>query len=112
MNMQSRSEERSLALHREIARKLRDNPVLWQIPKENLLKWKGRSGYPSPALLEWEQILKTQSHEQILGLLESNTEDAVRLRSSSPFTGILSHDERSMIFTSYRYLEEVEKMRS
>lgn len=112
MNMQNRSEERSLALHREIARKLRDNPALWQIPKENLLKWKERSGYQPPALWEWEHLLNTQSHEQILGILESDTEDAVRLRSSSPFTGILSHDERSTIFASFRDLEEVEKVRS
>lgn len=108
MNMQTRSEKRSLALHREIVRKLRNNPVLWRVPEENLLKWKAKSDHLSPALQEWEHILKTQSHEQILDILESTDEDAVRLRSSSPFTGILSHDERSTIFASFRTHEDIQ----
>ena len=111
MNIQSRSEERSLALHGEIARKLRRNPALWQIPDGNLLKWKERRAAQSSALCEWENIMKTLSHEEMLSFLESETEDAVRLRSSSPFTGILSHVERANIFAFFSNLEEVEKVR-
>ncbi len=36
MNWQIRADERSKALHREIAKKLRSNPSLWEIPKKNL----------------------------------------------------------------------------
>jgi hypothetical protein len=32
MTMQKRSDERSIALHKEIAKKLRSNPDLWDIP--------------------------------------------------------------------------------
>ena len=36
MNMQKRSDERSKALHIEIAKKLRNNPELWAVPKNNI----------------------------------------------------------------------------
>lgn len=102
MNMQIRADERSIALHRAVARKLRSNPKLWTIPRNNLIRWKNMKGYRLPALIEWERILNSYSEDQILLLLESNSEDAARLRSSSPFTGILAEDERKKIFERYR----------
>lgn len=101
MNWQLRSDQRSLALHREIARKLREDPSLWRIPLENIARWKRRTGILSPAVLEWEQLLATQSPAQILEILESDAEEPTRLRSSSPFTGILTVSERAAIFASY-----------
>ena len=98
MNMQSRSDERSRMLHKEISKKLKSNPSLWDIPKNNLMKWKKGSGKLAPALIEWDHILNTTTKEQILSILESSSEEAVRLRSSSPFTGILSENERMRIF--------------
>jgi hypothetical protein len=100
--MQIRADERSITLHRAVARKLRSNPKLWNIPRHNLIKWKKMRGYLPPALIEWERILNSYPEDQILSLLESNSEDAARLRSSSPFTGILADDERQKIFEHYR----------
>jgi len=34
MSWQIRADQRSRALHREVAKKLRKNPDLWDIPKE------------------------------------------------------------------------------
>lgn len=102
MNMQKRSDERSIALHREIAKKLRADPALWNIPKHNIIRWKNRMGGLAPAVCEWENILNTSSSEQILSMLENESEESVRLRSSSPFTGILSDRERKSIFESYK----------
>ena len=109
MNMQQRSDERSLALHKEIAKKLRVDPNLWNIPTRNIAKWKRNSGRLSPALREWEVLLSKNSKEQILSILESDSEESTRLRSSSPFAGVLSEGERERIFESYslkRYVEE------
>lgn len=50
------------------------------------------------AFIEWEHILSKNTKEQILSILESDSEDSMRLRSSSPFTGIWSEKERKMIF--------------
>jgi len=102
MNMQKRSDERSIALHREIAKKLRADPTLWNIPKHNIIRWKNSMGGLAPAVREWENVLNTRSREQILSVLESDSEESVRLRSSSPFTGILSARERKRIFESYK----------
>jgi hypothetical protein len=102
MNLQRRSEERSKALHKKIARKLRENPDLWNIPFENLKRWR-RGGAQTPsAQLEWERILRESESERVLALLESDSEESVRLRSSSPFTGILTEAERNDIFSRFR----------
>ncbi len=50
------------------------------------------------SIIEWENILEKHSKEQILAILESDSEESARLRSSSPFTGILSDIERNAIF--------------
>ena len=108
MSMQQRSDERSMALHRQIAKRLRTDPTLWEIPKRNLAKWKQRRGRLTLAAREWERILNTNTKERILSILENDSEESVRLRSSSPFTGILDDSERKTIFESYnigRYRE-------
>lgn len=101
MNMQRRSDERSIALHKEIAKKLRSNPGFWDIPRKNIARWEKTKGGLAAALVEWERILRQYTKEQILSLLESDSEESARLRSSSPFTGILSDNERKMIFETY-----------
>ncbi|OGC02266.1 hypothetical protein A2V82_16605 [candidate division KSB1 bacterium RBG_16_48_16] len=101
MNLQKRSEIRSIALHREIVKKLKNNPKLWDIPQKNIEKWKKQRGRLVPAFIEWENILENNKKEQILFILESDSEEAVRLRSSSPFTGILTESERKRIFESF-----------
>jgi len=101
MNMQKRSDERSKALHREIVKKLRCNPSLWDIPQNNILRWKKIRDRPVSAFVEWEHILNSKPKEQIMSILESDSEESTRLRSSSPFTGILSEYERKKIFELY-----------
>jgi len=102
MNMQTRADIRSAALHRLIARKLRSNPDLWRIPKENIDRWKTSGAGLQPAIREWEQLLASRSPDQILSLIEGDSEESIRLRSSSPFTGILTEREREMIFQAHR----------
>ena len=102
MNMQKRSDARSEALHREIAKKLRSNPQLWIVPKKNIERWKKARKTPMPAIIEWESILNRRSREDILAIIEGDSEESIRLRSSSPFTGILNDLERKRIFDLYR----------
>lgn len=97
MNRHQLAEERSRMLHRKIAAKLRDHPNLWRIPWHNLQRWETQMRRLPPALVEWRQILQTMPHEEILALLESDSEEAARLRSSTPFTGILTEAERQRV---------------
>ena len=94
MNRHQLAEQRSRMLHIKIAAKLRDHPNLWRIPWQNLQRWEKEMQRLPPALAEWRQILQTTPREEILALLESDSEEAARLRSSTPFTGILTEVER------------------
>jgi hypothetical protein len=88
-------DQRSLALHDAVARKLEARPELLDAARANLSRW--LSANPSPALLEWQRLLQESSLPQVLELLRATTDRARRLRQSSPFAGVLSRDEREAI---------------
>jgi hypothetical protein len=94
-----RIEERSLALHKEIARRLEKNPQLLQLAKGNLIRWIARDG-ETPVWREWSDILKGPL-SLVLNVLLSTDERGARLRQSSPFCGILSPRERWKIYESF-----------
>ena len=83
-----------LRTHRLIAEKIDDDPSLLEIPQRNLDRWRERlQGEDLPAWAEWRALLK-QPWEKIRALIVADTEEAVRLRLSTPFAGILSQRER------------------
>jgi hypothetical protein len=96
----SRLDERSLAMHRLVADKVQANPALLGKARDNLRRWQEMEGCPKPALTEWQQILDGPvSH--VVQFLTERSERATRLRQSSPFAGILTQDERRLIYKSY-----------
>jgi len=95
-----RLDERSLALHQLVARKLLGDPFLLDKARANVRRWQESHGSPSLALAEWEQILAGPADE-IARLLVEQSERATRLRQSTPFTGILTEPERLAIYESY-----------
>jgi hypothetical protein len=101
MNQQQRADERSVVLHQAIAQKLQAQPQLWAIPSQNLSRWRTQMNQLPPALQEWEKILDTWSHESILRLLTETSQFATRLRSSSPFAGVLTVPERLQTFQRF-----------
>jgi hypothetical protein len=102
----ARLEERSLALHREIARRLRQNPGLLAGVRERLgndIKGSRFCLSVTDAMREWLDLLNANPLEQTLALLVDPGENARRLRQSMPFAGILGQEER------HRILEEHER---
>jgi hypothetical protein len=95
-----RIDERSLAMHRLIARKVLADPGLLDIARENLRRWQCTVDSPSPALAEWGHILNGPA-DQVARFLEEPSERATRLRQSSSFCGILTDAERRAIYESY-----------
>jgi hypothetical protein len=97
-------EERSLALHREIARRIRSNPDLLSSVRERLSK-DIRSGRFSisltDAMQEWLDLLDSSSVEQLPELLVDEGENGRRLRQSTPFAGILTKEERRRILEKH-----------
>ena len=94
-----RIEERSLQLHKEIARRLQRHPQLLEIAKGNLSRWIERDG-ETPVWSEWSEILNGPL-SQVLSVLLSPDEKGARLRQSSPFSGILTPKERWKIYESF-----------
>jgi hypothetical protein len=92
-------DERSLALHRAVARQIRKNPALLEVARKNLERWIQDGGMRS-YWSEWKIILYSPLDE-ILSFLISNDERAKRLRQSSPFCGILTPQERWKIYESF-----------
>ena len=84
-------------LHSGVAEKLRLNPTeVWQIDRQNLDRWLQTE---NSALREWQEILETHSPEEIIKIITQDTDEGQRLRSSSPFVGVLSDAERDKIWS-------------
>jgi hypothetical protein len=97
-----RLDARSLALHCLIAKKLLDNPALIDRARSTIARWRAQYVGPLPSYFaEWGRVLDT-SPEEIAGFLVSMKENAIRLRQSSPFTEILTPDERFSLYEVFR----------
>ena len=96
-----RLDARSLALHAAVARKLLENPSLIDQARSTLERWKELHGPNLPSYFdEWERMLQRRP-EEVAGMIVSMTEDATRLRQSSPFVNVLTPSERSKIFEAF-----------
>ena len=97
-----RLDARSLALHRLIADKIRQDVSLLEVARGNIDRWQaesGETGDPS-SRTEW-LVLIDGPLEQLLSVLEGQDQRATRLRQSTPFTGILTTTERDAVFAAY-----------
>ena len=94
-------EARSLAMHAVIARKIERDPGLLQIAVGNLERWSAKWETPPRWLEEWREILD-QPWQYVAAIITEPNENAARLRQSSPFAGILTHQERWRIYKAFR----------
>jgi|ERR1700676_309977 len=95
------AEARSLAMHAAIARKIERDPTLLDLPRRNLEHWRARWSHRPPRWWhEWRQLLN-QPWPQIAALITEPSENAARLRQSSPFAGILTDTERARIYEAF-----------
>lgn len=93
---------RSLAMHCKMVQKITRDPSLLKKAKANLSRWSTKIDGPIPRyLMEWQEILE-KPWPAIAEIMTSMSEDATRLRSSSPFAGILNEEERAQIYAAFR----------
>jgi len=93
---------RSLAMHALIAQKIERDRSLLSIPRNNLARWKKRWADEAPSWLdEWLRILR-QPWPVVASLITELSENATRLRQSSPFAGVLTTSERKRIYEAFR----------
>lgn len=82
-----------------MAEKLRDDPArVLRVANENLERWLARESFAfgpeRRALLEWKGIMESSAPREIEAIIVAETDEGQRLRSSSPFAGILSENEQ------------------
>jgi hypothetical protein len=96
-------EARSLALHCLIARKISRDPRWLDVARRNLARWKrDRGGDEQPRYLaEWESVLR-RPWPEVAAFITSMSEEAARLRQSSPFAGVLDREERKRVYEAFR----------
>jgi hypothetical protein len=87
-------ESRSLRLHVAVADALAsDSERVLRIAQGNLTRWL-RSNPQSLAYRRWAEILDEWTVDRIIALLRSEDAEAVQLRQSSPFCGVLPENRR------------------
>jgi len=94
--MHSIREKQSLAMHQRIVERLmHDSNAVIGKALENLDRWAAnREAAGVPAVYqEWRNLLVGKSANEIAQILLSQDENAVRLRQSSPFAGVLDARE-------------------
>lgn len=101
MRTHQKLDQRSLALHRLIAEKIRSDPRLFENVEQTLAHWRKIVCTNSqPYVLEWSR-LAAQGMEACLAVAVEESERANALRQSSPFCGILTHKERFAFFREW-----------
>jgi len=97
-------DEISLELGRRTAARLRQQPDLLQLARENLDRWTSLN-FNAPALLrcyeEWRELLNHPLGE-ICAVLTSESNECRRLRQNSPFAGVLNAREVWELKQSFR----------
>ena len=97
-----RTDRRSLALHASVFdHLLRDPESVRKTARRNLRVMAAANPDATPWLEEWTLLLDGPLHE-LAAVLISTDEQACGLRRSSPFAGVLSHEERLEVLRSIR----------
>lgn len=92
-------EMRSLRMHRMVSERYREAPSdVIRFGLENLKRWQKR-GVDCDDFQIWEEILRSGPH-RLCEILCGTSEEAVRLRQSSPFAGLIPEESRHQILAS------------
>ena len=102
MPIHSDLDERSLALHRLAAARLRRDPAAFEHARQTLARWRQSADVRvQPYLAAWEAIMEKGQESTIDAMLEES-ERAAALRQASPFAGLLTHTERFAVLKAWR----------
>jgi hypothetical protein len=95
-------DQRALAMHRLVVEKIRQNPALFDHAKRTLARWRGSvCARSQPYLEEWE-CLMNQGLDACLAAAVEESAHATALRQSSPFAGLLTHQDRFTFLKTWR----------
>lgn len=91
-------DEFALTYHRAVAERLRAEPeAVLERARQNLNRWMEDDRFgpgERTSLEEWREILGEADVDHLIEIITDTSEEGQRLRSSSPFVGALSPEER------------------
>jgi hypothetical protein len=93
-----------LAYHRAVVERLRAEPeAVLERARRNLNRWMEGDAFglgERASLEEWQEILSQMDVDRLIEIMTDTSDDGQRLRSSSPFVGALSPQERLEILAA------------
>ena len=90
----------SLAMARIIVKRIDEDPTLIKVAHQFLENEERRRGRLSRASREWKEIL-TRPWAEVREILLEESDEGQRLRSSKPFAGIVTEEERLAIIRRF-----------
>jgi hypothetical protein len=93
------AEERSLALHQEVARRLREQPELLDKARERVESWSKAGNVAGFYVTAWQEVL-SGTLDDVIDVITGRDERAVGLRQASPFAGVIDPATRWSILRS------------
>ena len=100
-------DERSFEMDQVVAAELRRDPAKLELVVdwiEKFLKDPDYSSHSKDGLREWLALIRERGLPGVLSKLGERSEDASRMRQSSPFAIIMPQDERLRILRKYEAL--------
>jgi hypothetical protein len=88
-------------MHRAIANKLREDPALLEIARENLDRWSATNGRSQPYWDAWRKLIDGP-RDVLLKVLVEDSETMTALRQATPFAGVLTPAERWSIYDEFK----------
>ena len=76
---------------------------------DNIARWARRNGDLPACHAEWKTIIEQRSWNDIRALLLADSDEGQRLRSTHPFIGIISDEERAAIHMRREQLKHINR---
>ena len=94
-------DRRALALARLAAARIDRDPTLMHVGLDNIERWAQRNGGHLPqAHAEWKALIERRPWPELRRMLLEESDEGQRLRSSHPFTGLVTPQERARVYAT------------
>lgn len=104
--LERRSIARTLAMHRLVVEKIKRNPELFDKARAILARWRTIVCQSTqPYLVEWEALMN-EGMDVCLTFALEDSEHAADMRQSSPFSCLLTNEERLRFLADWRRQHE------
>lgn len=101
-------DERSLAIHRLVAERIREDPRLLEAPRKRVAEWILR-GHMNPKYPRAWAALLDGPIDKLMSVLNDPGERATALRHASPFAGVIDFRTRERVWREIKERLEAEQ---